>query len=181
MLLRERGGLIVDFLECMIDLADEPLESRLVQHLLSSPIGDGGQFDMVIVICPLSLSSDFIEEPRSKIRTCSSNCLSRRILCNSVISSQLAHHRQTPRKRPHPPRLGLLILRRRQNPHRESQNDGRNLRSNGHCVRPSSKTRRIFRLDIYRQRGQIPSRQIHANTILQRLRFQGRRTFQSNQ
>ena len=42
-------GLMVDFLECMIDLADEPLDSRLVQHLLSSPIGDGGQFDMVIV------------------------------------------------------------------------------------------------------------------------------------
>jgi len=39
----------IDFLECMMDLASEPLESRLVQHLLSSPIGDGGQFDMVIV------------------------------------------------------------------------------------------------------------------------------------
>jgi bleomycin hydrolase len=33
----------------MIDLADSPLDSRLVQHLLSQPIGDGGQFDMVIV------------------------------------------------------------------------------------------------------------------------------------
>jgi len=43
---------MVDFLECMIDLADEPLDSRLVQHLLSSPIGDGGQFDMVIVLAP---------------------------------------------------------------------------------------------------------------------------------
>jgi len=41
--------LTVDLLETMIDLADEELESRLLQHLLSSPIGDGGQFDMVIV------------------------------------------------------------------------------------------------------------------------------------
>ena len=52
-------GLIVDFLECMIDLADEPLDSRLVQHLLSSPIGDGGQFDMVIVFPPLHVSLTF--------------------------------------------------------------------------------------------------------------------------
>jgi aminopeptidase C len=37
------------FLECMIDLAHEPLESRLIQHLFQSPVGDGGQFDMVIV------------------------------------------------------------------------------------------------------------------------------------
>ena len=58
MLLRERGGLIVDFLECMIDLASEPLDSRLVQHLLSSPIGDGGQFDMVIVLFPFQVVVD---------------------------------------------------------------------------------------------------------------------------
>jgi len=38
----------------MIDLVDEPLDSRLVQHLLSNPIGDGGQFDMVIVQYPLA-------------------------------------------------------------------------------------------------------------------------------
>jgi hypothetical protein len=43
-----------DFLECMIDLASTPLDSRLVQHLLSSPIGDGGQFDMVIVLSTVS-------------------------------------------------------------------------------------------------------------------------------
>jgi hypothetical protein len=47
-------GADVDFLECMMDLASEPLESRLVQHLLSSPIGDGGQFDMVIVTLSLT-------------------------------------------------------------------------------------------------------------------------------
>jgi len=34
----------------MIDLACMPLESRLIQHLLSSPIEDGGQFDMFVVL-----------------------------------------------------------------------------------------------------------------------------------
>ena len=50
---------MIDFLECMIDLADEPLDGRLVQHLLSSPIGDGGQFDMFIVYSSLPLSPTF--------------------------------------------------------------------------------------------------------------------------
>ncbi|KAM0812989.1 putative Peptidase C1-like family protein [Seiridium cardinale] len=35
------------FLENIIDLADEDLESRLVQRLLGEPISDGGQWDMV--------------------------------------------------------------------------------------------------------------------------------------
>jgi len=35
------------FLEQIIDTADEDLEGRLVQRLLSQPVGDGGQWDMV--------------------------------------------------------------------------------------------------------------------------------------
>lgn len=34
------------FLEQMIDTADEDLEGRLVQRLLSQPVADGGQWDM---------------------------------------------------------------------------------------------------------------------------------------
>jgi bleomycin hydrolase len=35
------------FLEQIVDTASEPLDERLVQTLLSSPVGDGGQWDMV--------------------------------------------------------------------------------------------------------------------------------------
>lgn len=35
------------FLEQILDTTDETLDSRLVQTLLSSPVGDGGQWDMV--------------------------------------------------------------------------------------------------------------------------------------
>lgn len=35
------------FLENIIDTADQDLDSRLVQTLLASPVGDGGQWDMV--------------------------------------------------------------------------------------------------------------------------------------
>ena len=35
------------FLEQIIDTAGENLEGRLVQRLLSQPVGDGGQWDMV--------------------------------------------------------------------------------------------------------------------------------------
>ena len=35
------------FLEQIIDTADEDLDTRLVQTLLASPVGDGGQWDMV--------------------------------------------------------------------------------------------------------------------------------------
>lgn len=35
------------FLEQIIDTAGEELDGRLVQRLLSSPVGDGGQWDMV--------------------------------------------------------------------------------------------------------------------------------------
>lgn len=35
------------FLENVIDTADEPLDGRLLQALLASPVGDGGQWDMV--------------------------------------------------------------------------------------------------------------------------------------
>ena len=36
------------FLEQIIDTASEDVEGRLVQNLLSSPVGDGGQWDMVV-------------------------------------------------------------------------------------------------------------------------------------
>ena len=35
------------FLEQIIDTAHEDLEGRLVQALLGSPVGDGGQWDML--------------------------------------------------------------------------------------------------------------------------------------
>lgn len=35
------------FLEHIIDTADEDLDGRLVQTLLRSPVGDGGQWDML--------------------------------------------------------------------------------------------------------------------------------------
>lgn len=36
------------YLESMIELADEPIDARIVSHLSSSPEGDGGQWDMVV-------------------------------------------------------------------------------------------------------------------------------------
>lgn len=36
------------YLESMIDLADEPIDARIVSHLSASPEGDGGQWDMVV-------------------------------------------------------------------------------------------------------------------------------------
>lgn len=32
----------------IIDTVDEPLDGRLVQSLLAGPVGDGGQWDMVV-------------------------------------------------------------------------------------------------------------------------------------
>lgn len=42
------------FLEQIMDTADEDLEGRLIQRLLAAPVGDGGQWDMVL--CPPSCS-----------------------------------------------------------------------------------------------------------------------------
>ncbi|ORY97362.1 peptidase C1B, bleomycin hydrolase [Syncephalastrum racemosum] len=36
------------FLENMIDLADRDIDDRVVQYLLASPVGDGGQWDMFV-------------------------------------------------------------------------------------------------------------------------------------
>ncbi|MCL2464548.1 MAG: C1 family peptidase [Micrococcales bacterium] len=36
------------FLTSMIELADRPLDDRLVAHLLADPVGDGGQWDMFV-------------------------------------------------------------------------------------------------------------------------------------
>jgi len=36
------------FLEQILDTVSEDLEGRLVQRLLSQPVGDGGQWDMVV-------------------------------------------------------------------------------------------------------------------------------------
>ncbi|KFZ13878.1 hypothetical protein V502_06402 [Pseudogymnoascus sp. VKM F-4520 (FW-2644)] len=36
------------FLENILDTADEDVEGRLVQRLLQSPVGDGGQWDMIV-------------------------------------------------------------------------------------------------------------------------------------
>jgi bleomycin hydrolase len=38
------------FLENMIDLAQEDINDRVVQYLLTDPVGDGGQYDMLINI-----------------------------------------------------------------------------------------------------------------------------------
>jgi bleomycin hydrolase len=35
------------FLENVLDTLDEPLDGRLLQSLLGSPVSDGGQFDMM--------------------------------------------------------------------------------------------------------------------------------------
>ena len=35
------------FLEQIVDTAQDDLEGRLIQNLLQSPVGDGGQWDMV--------------------------------------------------------------------------------------------------------------------------------------
>ncbi|KAG8898593.1 hypothetical protein FRB99_007337 [Tulasnella sp. 403] len=46
------------FLELSIELADLPLDSRLVSHISSDPIGDGGQLDMAVNLledCPQEL------------------------------------------------------------------------------------------------------------------------------
>lgn len=49
------------FLETMMELAEEPLEGRLFQHLLKSPLEDGGQWDMFVNVvekygvCPKSV------------------------------------------------------------------------------------------------------------------------------
>lgn len=34
------------FLETVIELAEEPIDGRLMQHLLQAPMEDGGQWDM---------------------------------------------------------------------------------------------------------------------------------------
>ncbi|QSL64383.1 hypothetical protein MERGE_001684 [Pneumocystis wakefieldiae] len=39
---------IIDFLENILKTSEEPLDSRVVSFLLSEPINDGGQYDMVV-------------------------------------------------------------------------------------------------------------------------------------
>ena len=36
------------FLESILETLDEPTDGRLVQHLLRNPLGDGGQWDMIV-------------------------------------------------------------------------------------------------------------------------------------
>ena len=36
------------FLESILETLDEPTDGRLIQHLLSGPLGDGGQWDMIV-------------------------------------------------------------------------------------------------------------------------------------
>lgn len=38
------------FLECILNTLDEPTEGRLIAHLLSMPLNDGGQWDMLTAI-----------------------------------------------------------------------------------------------------------------------------------
>lgn len=38
------------FLECILNTLDEPTEGRLIAHLLSAPLNDGGQWDMLTAI-----------------------------------------------------------------------------------------------------------------------------------
>ena len=53
------------YLENMIDLVDEPMDSRLVWHINGDPISDGGQFDMAVNLLEVSIRSTPLQ-PRHK-------------------------------------------------------------------------------------------------------------------
>jgi bleomycin hydrolase len=40
----------------VLDLVDEPLDSRIMEYLNRDPVGDGGQFDMAVNIVEVSFS-----------------------------------------------------------------------------------------------------------------------------
>ena len=54
------------FLEQILDTVEEPLDGRLVQTLLSDPVGDGGQWDMVCLPPCLSILRHIDESTGSK-------------------------------------------------------------------------------------------------------------------
>ncbi|KAG1457880.1 hypothetical protein G6F56_006517 [Rhizopus delemar] len=62
------------FLENMIDLAHEDIDDRVVQYLLTDPVGDGGQFDMLI-----SLVEKYGVVPKSVFPETFSSSSSRRL------------------------------------------------------------------------------------------------------
>jgi bleomycin hydrolase len=45
----------------MIDLIEEPLDSRVVWHINSDPISDGGQYDMAVNLLEVSSLSSPLE------------------------------------------------------------------------------------------------------------------------
>eukprot|EP00485_Elphidium_margaritaceum_P008997 CAMPEP_0202693418 /NCGR_PEP_ID=MMETSP1385-20130828/7540_1 /ASSEMBLY_ACC=CAM_ASM_000861 /TAXON_ID=933848 /ORGANISM="Elphidium margaritaceum" /LENGTH=471 /DNA_ID=CAMNT_0049349095 /DNA_START=48 /DNA_END=1463 /DNA_ORIENTATION=+ len=70
------------FLEQILDTLDEPLDGRLVQHLLSKPIEDGGQYDMIV-----NLVEKYGVVPCSvfpEVEATSSSRLLNRLLCNKL-------------------------------------------------------------------------------------------------
>ncbi|SPR01638.1 bleomycin hydrolase [Plasmodiophora brassicae] len=75
------------FLESIIKTRSEPLDSRLVHHLLSTPINDGGQYDMII-----NLISKHGLVPKSAFPESKHSCNSRRM--NQIIITKLREFAQ---------------------------------------------------------------------------------------
>eukprot|EP00474_Spongospora_subterranea_P009274 CRZ09732.1 hypothetical protein [Spongospora subterranea] len=70
------------FLENIIQTRNEPLESRIVHHLLSTPINDGGQYDMFV-----NIIEKYGIVPKSAFPETKHSCNSRRL--NDLIIAKL--------------------------------------------------------------------------------------------
>ncbi|BGP57195.1 bleomycin hydrolase [Rhodotorula sphaerocarpa] len=70
------------FLENMLDLADQPLDDRLVQNLMSEPQNDGGQWDMLV-----NLLDMFGLVPQAVFPESTNSSATARV--NSILTSKL--------------------------------------------------------------------------------------------
>ncbi|KAL1854791.1 hypothetical protein VTK73DRAFT_8704 [Phialemonium thermophilum] len=79
------------FLEQVIDTADQPLDGRLVQHLLQEPLSDGGQWDMVYnLVAKYGLVPQVLYPDSHNAKSSS--------VLNSIVFSKLREYALTLRK-----------------------------------------------------------------------------------
>ena len=92
------------FLEQILDTMEEDLDGRLLQTLLSSPVGDGGQWDMA---ANLVEKYGLVNEPSAISSSCKdillipsgpSLSLPRLLQCYEFQRHELINHHQAPRR-----------------------------------------------------------------------------------
>jgi len=158
----------------VVDTANEPLDGRLVQYLLHAPVGDGGQWDMVVNLVekyglvPQTVFPDSFNAKASGVYYPTPSPF----IANTTRPNKLVDNRQTARSSsaPPPPRHSNRKARHRRDRKIQVKSDADDLRRSHTLPWRSPKAKRHLHMELRRQGTEISLHNHNSIRLLPRQR-----------